>query len=139
VAGRVLRAESFGARLKGLLGRASFEPEEGLWIEPCDCIHTFFMRFSIDAAFVDRTGSVVRRLDALAPWRATRLYARARACVELPAGTLARAAVAEGTRLALLPGPGASGPAPGSEGPGPGDAGGGGLPAIGSPGRSRLV
>lgn len=103
VARAVERADGFRRRLVGLLGRSSLGPEEGLWIEPCDSVHTFFMRFPLDLAFVDRRGVVLRRVDALPPWRATRLHARARACVELSAGTLARAGVEEGARLALVP------------------------------------
>lgn len=102
VAGQVSRADSFWSRLVGLLGHSSLKPQEGLWIEPCDSVHTFFMRFPIDVAFVDRQGTVIRRIDALPPWRATRIYAKARACVELAAGTLAAAGVQEGTRLALV-------------------------------------
>jgi hypothetical protein len=102
IARSVARADTFRSRLVGLLGRPVLGPDEGLWIEPCDSIHTFFMPFPIDVAFVDRQGRVLRRLDALRPWRATRLHARARACVELAAGTLARAGVTEGSRLALV-------------------------------------
>lgn len=102
VAERVGRADTFRTRLVGLLGRASLAPGEGLWIDACDSIHTFFMRFPIDVAFVDAKGVVVRRLDAVPPWRATRLHARARACVELPAGTLAAAGVEPGHRLELV-------------------------------------
>lgn len=102
IAGRVVRAESFRARLVGLLGHSHLAPDEGLWIEPCDSIHTFFMRFPIDVAFVDRDGVVIRRLDSVRPWRATRLYSRARACVELAAGTLERMGVREGSRLGLV-------------------------------------
>lgn len=105
VADRVERAASFASRLKGLLGRSALAPDEGLWIEPCDSVHTFFMRFPIDVAFVDRQGVVVKRYDALPPWRATRLHARARACVELAAGTLSRHGVEEGARLSLVPAP----------------------------------
>lgn len=101
VATSVRRADTFRSRLVGLLGRASLGEGEGLWIEPCDSIHTFFMRFSIDVAFVDRRGTVLRRLDAVPPWRATRLHPRAAACVELAAGTLAKAGVEPGHRLAL--------------------------------------
>lgn len=103
VARRVRRADSFAQRLVGLLGRTGLESDEGLWIEPCDSIHTFFMRFPIDVAFVDRSGVVLRRLDGLPPWRATRLHARARACVELAPGVLERAGVREGSRLLLVP------------------------------------
>jgi uncharacterized membrane protein (UPF0127 family) len=102
VARAVSRADSFLTRLVGLLGRRSLARDEGLWIEPCDSVHTFFMRFPIDVAFVDRKGTVIRRIDSLRPWRATRIHANARACVELAAGTLAAAGVEEGTRLALV-------------------------------------
>lgn len=103
VARRVRRADTFAQRLVGLLGRTGLESDEGLWIEPCDSVHTFFMRFPIDVAFVDRTGVVIRRLDGLPPWRATRLHSNARACVELASGTLARAGIHEGSRLVLVP------------------------------------
>ncbi len=98
----VARAETFLQRLIGLLGHASLPEDEGLWIEPCNSVHTFFMRFPIDVAFVDGRGVVLRRLDTLKPWRMTAIHSRARACVELPAGTLARAGVAVGARLALV-------------------------------------
>jgi uncharacterized membrane protein (UPF0127 family) len=95
-------ARSFASRLRGLLGRDRLAEGEGLWIEPCDGVHTWFMRFAIDVAFVDGDGRVLRRIDALRPWRATRLHPGARACVELPAGTLARCGVTTGTPLALV-------------------------------------
>lgn len=103
VARRVERAASFRTRLVGLLGRSGLADDEGLWIEPCDSVHTFFMRFPIDVAFVDRDGVVVRRIDRMRPWRATRLHVAARACVELAAGVLERHDVREGARLALVP------------------------------------
>ena len=102
VAERVARADTFFARLVGLLGHRALAPEEGLWIEPCDSVHTFFMRFTIDVAFVDGAGVVIRKIDQLAPWRATRIHSKARACVELPAGVLARKGVTEGSRLTLV-------------------------------------
>lgn len=105
VARRVERAQSFRTRLVGLLGHRGLDADEGLWIQPCDSIHTFFMRFPIDVAFVDKIGTVMKRYDALKPWRATRLHSRAAACVELAAGTLARHGVEEGSRLTLVRAP----------------------------------
>ncbi len=102
MAERVSRADSFFRRLVGLLGRKQLGEDEGLWIEPCDSVHTLFMRFPIDVAFVDRSGVVVRKLDRLPPWRATRIHHRARACVELAAGVLQKYGVVEGSRLALV-------------------------------------
>lgn len=115
VAHRVQRADTFARRLVGLLGRRSLDEDEGLWIEPCDSIHTFFMRFPIDVAFVDGRGEVVARVDSMRPWRATRLHTRARAVVELAAGTLARTGVGVGSRLELVPRPDAAASQPPDE------------------------
>ena len=51
-------AETFTARLKGLLGRDTLAAHQGLWIKKCSSIHTFFMRFPIDAIFIDKKMSV---------------------------------------------------------------------------------
>ena len=88
-----------GERMKGLLGRDGLEPGEGLHIDPCSGIHTFFMRFPIDVLFLDGSGKVVRAFEALPPWRMTRMYASARSVVELPAGTLAATGTYEGDRV----------------------------------------
>jgi uncharacterized membrane protein (UPF0127 family) len=101
VAGRVVRATGFFDRLRGLLGRASLAEGEALWIEPCDGVHTFFMRFPIDVAVLDSDGRVLRCIHALRPWSMTRLHAGARVCVEFAAGTLARSGVRAGDRLVL--------------------------------------
>ena len=100
---RVERAERVLDRLRGLLGRASLEEGEALAIAPCASIHTFFMKFPIDAVFLDRRGRVVRAVPDLTPWRATRFHLRADLAVELPAGTLARTGTREVDELAFEP------------------------------------
>ena len=67
-------------------------------IAPCNSIHTFFMRFPIDAAFVDRQGVVLKASTELVPWRIA-LSLRAFAVIELPAGTLARFGMTAGATL----------------------------------------
>jgi len=62
-------ARSFRARLKGLIGRQSLPPGRGLLILKCNAIHTFFMRFPIDATFYDREDRVVRIVRNIRPWR----------------------------------------------------------------------
>ncbi len=101
LAERVERATSMRARLRGLLGRKSLPEGEALLIEPCTSIHTFFMRFDIDAAFVGKDGRVLRAIRDLRPWRATRIYPSAALVIELPAGTLRRTATGEGDALAF--------------------------------------
>ena len=74
--------------MKGLLGRESLAQGEGLWIEPCPSIHTFFMQFSIDVIFVDRSWKVLHLIDSMAPQRLSRYVSHARGVLELPAGTI---------------------------------------------------
>ena len=89
------------SRRNGLLGRDSLPSSGGMVLAPCFSIHTAFMRFPIDAAFVSRGGTVVKMVHELRAWRvATSL--RAYAVVELPAGTLRRRDVAAGDRLYFM-------------------------------------
>ncbi len=88
-------------RMRGLLGRAAFEPGAGLWIAPCTSIHTLGMRFAIDAVFLDGKGSVLRSYHDLAPGRVTRIVWKAAGVLELPAGTLRATGTEVGDRLDL--------------------------------------
>ena len=93
-------AATFVTRLKGLLGRKSLDPGEGLLIRPASSIHMFFMRFAIDAVFLDRE-LVVRKVVAdLKPWRIT-FALGAKSVIELPSGEAERRGVAAGERLAF--------------------------------------
>ncbi len=85
MAERAVRADGFVSRAVGLLGRKDLPVGEGLWIEPCAQIHTFFMSFSIDAVFLDRGLKVVRVLENLPPWRVSPWITGARSVLELPA------------------------------------------------------
>ena len=62
-------AERFTERLRGLIGRDGLEHGRGMLIVRCNCIHTFFMRFPIDATFLDRQGNVVKTVRNIRPWR----------------------------------------------------------------------
>ena len=98
---RIATAASFWRRFIGLLGRAGMAPDEALLITPCNNIHTLFMRFAIDAVFLDRDGVIVAIVPQLRPWR----FAVARAayaCLELAAGGASRYALAPGQTLAAL-------------------------------------
>ncbi|MGZ3692772.1 MAG: DUF192 domain-containing protein [Bdellovibrionota bacterium] len=76
-------------RMYGLLPRKSLEPGEALWIKPTTSIHTFFMRFTIDVAFLDRAGKVIRVYSHLKPWRHSRIHFFAAGAIEAGAGALA--------------------------------------------------
>jgi uncharacterized membrane protein (UPF0127 family) len=94
-------ARSFGARLKGLLGRSGLEPGEGLLLEPCASIHMLFMRFPIDALFLDGERRVVRLYARLPPWSATPRVKGARSVLELPAGAGSASGTQPGDQLRL--------------------------------------
>lgn len=86
VATQVVAADSFWARFMGLMGRRSLAPQEGLWLPGTNNIHMFFMRFAIDAVFLDADRRVVRLFPHLPPWSATPRVKGARSVLELPAG-----------------------------------------------------
>jgi uncharacterized membrane protein (UPF0127 family) len=93
-------ADSAWTRTKGLLGRASLAEEEGILLRPGGSIHMFFMRFPIDALFLDRELRVLRIAADLKPWRVASKRGT-KAVLELPAGRCARAGVREGDLLVL--------------------------------------
>jgi uncharacterized protein len=89
VCDRCVVADSPVSRMRGLLGRSELRPGEGLLLRPASAIHTWFMRFPIDAVFLDRDWRVVGIADDVRPWRA-RSRRGAKAVLELPAGESAR-------------------------------------------------
>jgi uncharacterized membrane protein (UPF0127 family) len=74
-------------RRKGLLGRKCLSPGEGLWIIPCEAVHTFGMQFPIDVVFLDRKNQVVKTRSNVRPGRLSACLS-ARSVVELPWGTV---------------------------------------------------
>lgn len=86
-------------RLKGLLGRRELSSEEGLLIRPTTAIHTWFMRFPIDAVFLDKNMTVLDVVPALGRWRMAGRRG-ARSVLELRAGECERRGVRPGDRLA---------------------------------------
>jgi uncharacterized membrane protein (UPF0127 family) len=100
IASRVRRASALWERTVGLLGRRSLGTEEGLWIEPCNGIHTIGMRFSIDVIVLDRELRVLNIIHALKPFRIACGGKGARSVLELPAGTASSIRV--GDQLVLI-------------------------------------
>jgi hypothetical protein len=74
-------------RRKGLLGRKLLAPGEGLWILPCEAVHTFWMQFPIDLVYLDRNNRI-RKLSAGMPaWRLSACLS-ARSLLELASGAI---------------------------------------------------
>jgi uncharacterized membrane protein (UPF0127 family) len=87
-------------RMRGLLGRSGLPAGEGMLLTPAPSIHTAFMRFPIDALFLDRELRVIKIVERLGPWRVAS-KARARAVLELAAGESSRQGVKVGDLLEL--------------------------------------
>jgi uncharacterized membrane protein (UPF0127 family) len=95
---RCLLAETPLARMRGLLGRSSLPAGEGLLLRPAASIHMAFMRFPIDAVFLDSADRVVKVVADLQPWRLAACRG-ARAVLELPAGEASRRGLVPGVSL----------------------------------------
>jgi len=94
-------ADTAQERMVGLLGRDGLPPGHGLILEPCRLIHTFMMRFAIDVVFFDREHRVTRVAREVRPSRFAWGGLRARATLELPAGTVGPTTLPPGTQLRL--------------------------------------
>lgn len=101
LAARLGVARTVLSRAVGLLGRDALAAGEGLLIEPCKGVHTFFMKFPIDVVFLDRNGRVVGVVPNLKPQRMTKLLLTSVSVVELPAGTLAATETVVGNEVLI--------------------------------------
>jgi len=97
------------ARMKGLLGRDGLSRGEGLWILPCEAVHTFGMRFSIDLIYLDRKNRIRKLQSAVPPWRMSACFS-AHSVLELAAGTIHNTQTQLGDTIEFSP---STAPAPG--------------------------
>jgi uncharacterized membrane protein (UPF0127 family) len=92
-----------GDRIIGLLSVDHLEQGTGLLIERTQSIHMFFMRFAIDAVFVDKGGRVTKAVADLRPWRVVWWAPGARDCIELPVGAISSSGTQVGDQLVMEP------------------------------------
>jgi uncharacterized membrane protein (UPF0127 family) len=81
-------ADTSKARREGLLKHDSLPAGQGLWIVPCEGIHSFWMKFAIDVVHLDRKMRVRKLRSNMLPWRLS-MCIFAHSVLELPAGTIA--------------------------------------------------
>ena len=91
-------ADTFARRFLGLIGRREIPNGTGLLFVPGGSILTAFMRFPIDAVFIDRAGNVVAVAEHVKPWRGASGHG-ARFVLELAAGEAERLGIAAGEQL----------------------------------------
>ena len=97
--GRV--ADTFYTRLIGLLNDKQLEYGDGMWIKPCNSIHSIGMRFVFDAVFLDKNPRVVHLVREMKPWRASKLVFSADSVLELPSGLISQTATELGDQFEM--------------------------------------
>jgi uncharacterized membrane protein (UPF0127 family) len=100
IGGGIDTAQTSTERRIGLLKHRGLEEGSGLWIVPCEAVHTFFMKFAIDLIYLDRKHRVRGVVHALAPWRFS-MCLPAHSVLELPPGTIDRTNTRKGDQLAF--------------------------------------
>ena len=97
-------AETGWRRTKGLIGRSArnFNKGKGLWLLPCEGVHTIGMAFPIDVAYLDSDDRVVHMYQNLRPFRVGKVKRRVKSVLELPAGVLAESRTEVGDHLQFL-------------------------------------
>ena len=93
-------ADTSEKRRVGLLKHARLDPGSGLWIVPCESVHTFFMKFPIDLVYLDKKRKVRKVRHAVPAWRLSACLA-AHSILELPAGTAEASGTVQGDELSF--------------------------------------
>lgn len=96
---RIRVADSGLTRIVGLLGERDLPAGDGLLIVPSQGVHTWGMQFPIDIAVLDDDWSVMATRPAMGPFRVTRMFWKAAAVLELPAGMLDKTSTSVGDKI----------------------------------------
>jgi uncharacterized membrane protein (UPF0127 family) len=94
-------ADTLLTRVVGLLRDQGLAEGNGLWIVPCNSIHSIAMKFVFDAVFLDRNLRVVHFMREMKPWRISPIKSGTHGVLELPAGTIARSGTQLGDQVEL--------------------------------------
>ena len=101
IADQAKLADTFVSRMVGLLNRSAIQESEALIITRCNSIHMFFMRFAIDAVFVDSENQVVGIVENIKPYRLSPIFWKAQCCIELPTGSIQKSRISVGDKLKI--------------------------------------
>jgi uncharacterized membrane protein (UPF0127 family) len=78
-------ADTSQKRRTGLLKHTALNQGEGLWIAPCEAVHTIGMKFPIDVIYLDKKRRILKLRTSMPKWRFSACL-RAHSVLELPAG-----------------------------------------------------
>ena len=93
-------ADTSETRQRGLLKHTGLADGEGLWIVPCEGVHSFFMKFAIDVVFINKKRVVTKVRPNMVKSRIA-LSFRAHSTIELPVGMIEKSRTTVGDQLEL--------------------------------------
>jgi uncharacterized membrane protein (UPF0127 family) len=91
-------ADTSAKRRTGLLKHTKLEPGAGLWIAPCEAVHSFGMKFAIDVVYLDRKKRVRKIRKEMVPRRLSACLT-AHSVLELPVGVIEASRTEPGDQL----------------------------------------
>jgi uncharacterized membrane protein (UPF0127 family) len=101
LADRADAADTSEKRRRGLLKHSKLDPGEGLWIAPCEAVHSFGMKFAIDLVYLDKKKRVRKVRRNLVPRRLSACLT-AHSVLELPVGVIEQSQTAAGDELEFI-------------------------------------
>ena len=102
VAARIRSANGSAARRRGLLDATELDTNAGLWINPCEAVHTFGMQVSLDVVFLDADLRVRKITAQIKPNRISFCFT-AESVLEITAGGAAASGTECGDQLLFRP------------------------------------
>lgn len=102
IAESIESANTFFKRLKGLMFRQELSPGSGIYLYPCNAIHTFFMKFPIDVLYIDKDWRIVGMEEHLQPGKVGKKFSAATSVIELESGSIRLNSIQRGQIVKLL-------------------------------------
>ena len=104
IASELRRADTHWSRLRGLMGTSpnNFPHGSGLWIIPCQGVHTMWMRYAIDVLYLDEDKRVVHVEENVRPWRMTPMHFDAATVIEVRSPTVMTSGTCVGDTLEIV-------------------------------------
>ena len=96
---KIMVADTFFLRLRGLMFRKILPSATGLLLAPCNSVHMCFMRFAIDVVYMDKEFNIIKIVKNLRPWIGLSMCRDAWAVLEMTAGEAGHCGLAVGQKL----------------------------------------
>ncbi len=100
IASQIQAANDSATRRRGLLEVKDLDADAGMWINPCEAVHTFGMQIDLDVVFLDARLRVKKIAARLKPNRIA-FCLTARSVLEIRSGIAAESGLKCGDQLSL--------------------------------------